>query len=216
MLKPQPLLLDIFVALQILAAIIALLYSKKNLKSYWIWFVIYLNCIFLFDFFSNEIASFILISKQNIYAYFIIPLQFFFFYWLYALKSLKSKELFSIFVLIYLASFIPIELYFEKLKVVFSFNYIVGTLLLMVLVFLEFNKQIKNDAILEFAKNKMFYINIGVMLFYVGTLPFFGFYNLFLKEPSLWNPYYVYFLISNSIMSLLFAASFIWGETKYT
>jgi len=177
MLKQQPLLQDIFVAIQIVTAIIALFYFQKNKKSYWIWFIFYLFFIIFTDHFIIQIEDFIHIKKQNLYAYIVIPIQFLFFYWLYALKSLKSKEIFTIFVAIYFASFIPVELYFEKLKVVFSFNYIIGTLLLMVLVFLEFNKQIKNDDILEFSKNKMFYINIGVMLFYVGTLPFFGFYH---------------------------------------
>ncbi len=84
----------------------------------------------------------------------------------------------------------------------------------MILVFLEFKKQIQNDDILAFPENKMFYINIGIMLFYVGTLPFFSLYHLLLKEPEIWNIYYLYFLISNCIMYLLFTASFIWGKQK--
>ena len=63
-------------------------------------------------------------------------------------------------------------------------------------------------------RNKMFYINIGIMLFYVGTLPFFGLYNLIVKEPEIWNIYYLYFLLSNCLMYLLFTASFIWGKPK--
>ena len=79
---------------------------------------------------------------------------------------------------------------------------------------MEFFKQIKNDDILEFSKNKMFYINIGLVLFYVGTLPFFGLYKLLIKEIEIWNGYYLYFMVSNCIMYLLFAASFIWGKVK--
>lgn len=200
--------------LEVISAGIALLYLKQINNTYWKWFVFYLIIISLSDFFISGIVNYLQIEKQYFYAYAIIPIQFIFFYWLYALKSLKNEVLFLSFISIYILSFIPIELYFEKLRVVYSFNYTIGTFLLMILVFLEFKKQIQNDDILEYKKNKMFYINIGTMMFYVGTLPFFGLYNLIIKEPFIWNIYYLYFLISNCLMYILFIASFIWGKVK--
>ncbi len=200
--------------LEFFSACTGIIYIGRNKNSYWKWFALYLILTFINDTLLIRLLPYFNIKKQHFYAYWGLPIQFIFLYWLYALKSLKSKELFVIFSSIYVLSFIPIELYFEKLKVIYSFNYIVATLLLMILVFLEFRKQIQNDDILEFKKNKMFYVNFGVMLFYVGTLPFFGLYNLILKDPAIWNYYYLYFLISNCIMYLLFAASFIWGKPK--
>lgn len=212
--KYQPELLKLLICLEFISAIVGLFYILKNKGTYWVWFIFYLNFIFVFDFFSEEISSFLKIKKQYYFAYIIFPIQFIFFYWLYAIKSLKKISLFWSFTIIYFLSFIPIELYFSKLKVVYSFNIVIGTILLMVLIFMEFFKQIKNDDILEFSKNKMFYINIGLVLFYVGTLPFFGLYNLLIKEIEIWNGYYLYFMVSNCIMYLLFAASFIWGRVK--
>ncbi|MBP6039275.1 MAG: hypothetical protein KA523_03635 [Flavobacterium sp.] len=212
--KYQPELLKLLICLEFISAIVGLFYLLKNKGTYWVWFIFYLNFIFVFDFFSEEISSFLKIKKQYYFAYIIFPIQFIFFYWLYAIKSLKKISLFWSFTIIYFLSFIPIELYFSKLKVVYSFNIVIGTILLMVLIFMEFFKQIKNDDILEFSKNKMFYINIGLVLFYVGTLPFFGLYNLLIKEIEIWNGYYLYFMVSNCIMYLLFAASFIWGKVK--
>jgi hypothetical protein len=212
--KYQPELLKLLICLEFISAIVGLFYLLKNKGTYWVWFIFYLNFIFVFDFFSEEISSFLKIKKQYYFAYIIFPIQFIFFYWLYAIKSLKKISLFWSFTIIYFLSFIPIELYFSKLKVVYSFNIVIGTILLMVLIFMEFFKQIKNDDILEFSKNKMFYINIGLVLFYVGTLPFLGLYNLLIKEIEIWNGYYLYFMVSNCIMYLLFAASFIWGKVK--
>ncbi|WP_236554570.1 hypothetical protein [Flavobacterium sp. 9AF] len=183
-------------------------------KSFWVYFCFYLIILTFSDFFIGAISKATHIKKQHIYAYFIIPLQFIFFYWLYAYKSLQKKKLFWLFLFLYILSFIPVELYFARLTVVYSFNYTVGSFLLMILVCLEFLKQIINDDILKFKQNKMFYINIGIMLFYVGTLPFFGLYNLIVKEPEIWNIYYLYFLLSNCLMYLLFTASFIWGKAK--
>ncbi|CAM3661552.1 hypothetical protein FLGE108171_09120 [Flavobacterium gelidilacus] len=212
--KYQPELTCILLWIEIIASIIALAFYSKTKKTYWIWFTFYLFVIAFSDNFIDDLVFFFNIKKQFFYAYILIPIQFVFFYWLYALKSLGKKKLFWSCIILYTMSFIPIELYFSKLKVVYSFNYVIGTLLLMLLVFVEFRKQIKNDDILEFSKNKMFYINIGVMLFYVGTLPFFGLYNLIANEVDIWNIYYIYFLVSNCIMYLLFAASFIWGKPK--
>jgi len=210
----HPELQKLLLTLEYLCGFVGILYAFKIRNSYWIGFALYLIILAVNDYFVEDIAALLKMSKQNYYAYVILPFQFIFFYWLYALKSLNNKGLFLLFTVLYLASFIPIELYLMPLKVVYSFNYVVGTFLLMLLVFLEFKKQIQNDNILSFKTNKMFYINLGIMIFYVGTLPFFGLYNLLIKQLDIWNAYYIYFLVSNCIMYLLFTASFIWGKTK--
>lgn len=214
MYNSYPYLLKLLLGLEFLSCITAIFYFKKLNKSFWIYFCFYLIILTFSDFYIDAISKVTHLKKQHIYAYFIIPLQFIFFYWLYAYQSLLKKKIFWLFLLLYIVSFIPIELYFARLKVVYSFNYTIGSFLLMILVFLEFQKQIKNDAILYFKQNKMFYINMGIMLFYVGTLPFFGLYNLIVKEPEIWNMYYLYFLLSNCLMYMLFTASFIWGKAK--
>lgn len=214
MLNYQTELSNLLFALEIVSCLTGIVYYNSVKKNYWKWFVLYLVLIGLFDFLIAKEILVLPLKKQIIYAFIIFPLQFIFFYWLYAYQSLKKNKLFWLFLTLYLLSFIPIEFYFSQLKVVYSFNYTIGSFLLMILVFLEFRKQIKNDDILEFKSNKMFYINIGVMLFYVGTLPFFGLYNLIVKEPEIWNIYYLYFLLSNCLMYLLFTASFIWGKPK--
>lgn len=214
MYNSYPYLLKLLLGLEFLSCITAIFYFKKLNKSFWIYFCFYLIILTFSDFYIDAISKVTHLKKQHIYAYFIIPLQFIFFYWLYAYQSLHKKKIFWLFLLLYIVSFIPIELYFARLKVVYSFNYTIGSFLLMILVFLEFQKQIKNDAILYFKQNKMFYINMGIMLFYVGTLPFFGLYNLIVKESEIWNMYYLYFLLSNCLMYMLFTASFIWGKAK--
>jgi hypothetical protein len=94
-------------------------------------------------------------------------------------------------------------------------SYTIGAFLLAIMVYLEFVKQIKSDEILNFKQNKMFYINIGVLLFYVGTLPFFAFDKyLYHNLNSLWSLYKTFFLFACSSMYLLFIASFIWGKPK--
>jgi len=201
---------------EFLSALVAIFYYPKLKHSYWKWFIFYLFFISLQECFWKYTSSVFEIRKQNYYAFFGIPIQYLFFYWLYALKSLKNRRLFLICSLLYLVTFIPSELYGQEIRTIYPVNLTIGSIILIVLIVLEFLKQVKNDDILRFKENKMFYINIGTGLFYVGTYPFSAFFNELLKPEHvwLWNGYYLYFLISNCLMYLLFTASFIWGKQE--
>lgn len=195
-------------------ALAALVQYKKLRNTHWKWFAFYVIFIFLSELFSDWFLEHYPLFRQYYFAYFGIPIEFLFLFWLYSYESLNRRKLFWVCTATYLISFIPHLILFGRLRVIYSLNYTVGNLLLLLLVILEFNKQIKTDAILSFKENKMFYINAGVTLFYIGTLPFFSFYGLILKEPDIWNIYYIFFLVANCLMYLLFTVSFIWGKPK--
>ncbi len=212
--KNYLLLKQALLLVEFLSAIVGLVYFIKLKKSHWRWFSTYLAFIFAqecFWFFATSLTG---ATKQIYYTFVGVPVQYLFFFWLYAYKSLGSKRKFLSCSLIYLLSYIPLHTFLTTFNVVYSLNLTIGTILLSYLIVLEFLKQIQNDNILKFKENKMFYITIGTILFYIGTYPFFTFYNELRNEPYLpiWNIYYYYYMISNCIMYLLFTASFIWGK----
>ncbi|MGO4707517.1 hypothetical protein AB4Y90_00090 [Chryseobacterium sp. 2TAF14] len=198
-----------------LAALVSIIYLKKLKGSYYSYFSIFLIFIFCCELFGKFAENYISYPKNLFFNYFVIPVEFIFFYWLYAYQSLNNKKLFFAISGIFLLAFIPNELYFIKNKQIFSFNYTFGSLLMALLVIMEYYKQVNSDNILNFMKNKMFYINLGVTLFYIGTLPFWAFYFQLLENMEMWNLYYNYFLLSGIVMYLLFASSFIWGKQNY-
>ena len=210
----QPkILIDLIHLCELIALIAGIINFKSLVGTFWKWFVIYLGYITMIELFRKSLSNYI--SIDIIWSFLAMPVEFLFFIWLFALKSLNNKKLFIICCAIYLLSFIQ-DLSLEKGKYYFSsFNYLIGGILLLFLVLLELLQQIKSDDILRFKQNKMFYITFGVGLFYVGNIPFFGLYYLILKEPQIWNYYYIFFAITNCLMYLLFAASFIWGKPKY-
>jgi hypothetical protein len=211
--RPQ-ILLDFLHICEIIALVLGVINIKKFKTSNYKWVVVYLVYIVIIENFITKFCKFYNLDIVFFQTYLTIPIEFLFFIWLFALKSLKNKQLYFICTVVYLLSFIP-ELSLEKGKYFFnSFNYLIGGFILLYLVLLELNNQIKSDDILIFWKNKMFYITIGVAFFYIGNLPFFGLYYLILKEPEIWNIYYIYFMLSNCLMYLLFAASFVWGKPK--
>ncbi|MCU0238750.1 MAG: hypothetical protein MUC29_04850 [Pyrinomonadaceae bacterium] len=198
-----------------ICALVALFHLKELKNTHWKWFVAYIVTITVLDIFGDYGLDRIPNFRKYYYSYLVIPLQFIFFYWLIGKKSLKSKPLFLISSGIYFVFFFLHFLILDKIRHVSSMSYSVGVFLLGLMVYLEFIKQIKSDEILDFKSNKMFYINVAVMLFYVGTLPFFAFDKiLFEKAYNVWNNYFSFFLLSVNIMYLLFIASFIWGKPK--
>jgi len=194
-----------------LAALISLLYFNKSKERYWKYFSFYLIIMFLSEVFGKWGDQLMDYNKPKFFNYFVIPLEFLFFFWLYAAKSLKRPKLFYILSTIYILSFSS-EYFFAGRKIIFSFNYTLGCLMLMILVIMEYYKQVNSSDILNFHKNKMFYINLGITLFYIGTLPFWTFYKFIIEYRDVYDIYYSYFLISGIIMYLLFSISFIWGR----
>jgi hypothetical protein len=208
----QSILRETLIWIQLGAAVVGLLNWPKLKNSYWKWFIIYLCIIFLVEASSKWGLKNNPTYRVYLYDFFGIPIQFLFFYWLYAVKSLKNYTLFWICILLYASSFLPYFTLFAKESIVYSLSYTVGNVLLMLMVFLEIFKQIKSEKILLFRSNFMFYINIGIMLFYIGTLPFFSFYGLIFKDIQFWTSYYIFFMIANHIMYLLFISAFVWGK----
>lgn len=203
----------LFVA-EFIAALVGVIYFYRLHRSYWKWFSVYLVIICLQELFWYNKQSFLGITVSQYYAFFGIPVQFIFFYWLYALKSLKKPKLFVFCLLAYMLPLL-FKLYYEETDYVYTFNANLGTAILVILVILELIKQINNDNILLFRSNKMFYINVGLILFYLGAYPIHAYNNeLYEQYRFIWNGYYLYFLVANCIMYLLFAASFIWGKEK--
>ncbi len=198
-----------------IAAITGIIYFKKLKNSYWKWFVLYLVFIFIAEIFSKYFLIELPKIRKYYYDYFVIPIEFLFFYWLFAKKSLNSNRLFNWSCFIYSIFYILHLFHMDQVRIISSMSYTVGVFLLAIMVYLEFIKQIKSDEIIHFQTNKMFYINMGVMLFYVGTLPFFAFDKFIFEHLfEVWNYYYTFFLISVNLMYILFTLSFIWGKSK--
>lgn len=215
MTKLQLILSNLSLYLECLSAIVAIYKFNKIKKSYWKWFAYYLITIFLLELISKLGFEGVFKYKKYYYDFVVLPFQFIFLYWLYAYQSLKNKKVFYIFSIIYILCMVPHFFYLEKMRNLNSLSYTVGVLLLMILIYLEFIKQMKSESILYFKENQMFYVNLGVVIFYVGTLPFFalGIYSIE-STKYIWKNYITVFYVLLNLMYLLFTASFIWGKPK--
>jgi hypothetical protein len=196
---------------EVTAGVIGVIKYKKYKQNYWKWFVYYLAFIAFSELLCEFVFSHYPVFLNYYYDFFVIPIEFLFLYWLYSYKSLGKKNLFWISCAIYILSIFPYFI-FTGSEGVNSFNFITGTFLLSIMIILEYNKQMKTDDILKFKENIMFYINTGVGLFYVGTLPYFAFHSLMWKDPIIGNNYYIFFMITNILMYTLFSIALLWGK----
>ena len=215
MTKLQLFLSGLVIWIELLCAVVAMAKFKSLKETYWKWLVFYVIAIFIMEAISKWGLEYQPLWRKYYYDFFVIPFQFLFLYWLYDVKSLQRKPLFWISVTLYVSSFLPHFFYLKDTRMINSLSYTMGVLLLLIMAFFEFNKQVKSESILKFQENKMFYINVSVILFYVGTLPFFAFDEyLYNHAHKVWSYYLTFFLMDVNLMYLLFTASFIWGKPK--
>ncbi len=198
---------------EFLAAIIGFINWSKIKRTYWQYFPLYLLVLTISDLVSIYLPS----KSVNIYyTYFIIPLEFTFMFYLFK-KNLKYDRLVWFCIVVYVMSF-WIEFLYENINrknIFLSVSYSVGNLLLLILILRYFYFLIYSERILSFYTEPMFWVSSGLLLFYLGTFPYYGLYNLLkTKYFDILVSYTWIMIFLNYAMYLLFAASFIWGKEK--
>jgi hypothetical protein len=146
----------------------------------------------------------------------IIPFEFLFFSWLFY-KNLYKKPIViwgsCLYIFAYLLEHILFK--FKKDYFFFSFSYSIGNIILLIFILMYFYKLTYSERILFFYKEKMFWVALGCLIFYLGTFPYYGIFNLLLKNHyELLVSYTWVEIFLDYTMYLLFAASFIWGKEK--
>ena len=200
--------------IELVCAIVGIMNYKKFRGTFWQYFIYYLIIIFLLEAISHLFLEKGSMVKKNFFKFLVFPLQFIFFYWLYAINSLKSKKLFLTLSFIYLIVFLITNIFgLDKLSYVDATSYSTGILLLLILTILEFIKQIKSDDILLFKSSTMFYVNSGIAIYYLATLPLIAL-NEYLAEnmPNLWMYYWGLQLVLLYLLNILYSAAFIWTK----
>lgn len=211
------LLLNVF---ELLAAVTAMLQWKKIKHSYWKWFAIYLVIIAATEIFAEYVGYYLKNEQLNaaINIYFSIPLQFIFFFWLfYKWFQNNDKKKWPIAgIVVYLLSILVEVLLFKEQQLwFFSFSYVTGNIILLLLTLMFFFGFIRSQQVLHYRSSRMFWISIGLLVFYLGSLPLYGVWNTLAKNyPTVFNTYWMVVINLNYLMYLSFAISFIWGNQK--
>ncbi len=208
---------NLLIICELIACLTGYVYWRKLKGTYWVAFSVYLTFIVISEQIGGYFASRYLVS-QNIafFNYFEIPMEFLFFFWLFykTSKSLSFNKLPIICAIIYLSSWVYDNMAnWHKPEFLGTNSYNAGNLLLLILILRHFIVLVTSDEILNFRTNRMFWICGGLLFYYLGSAPFYGFRSFFISNyPNLMKPFYTLVLVLNCIMYLMFAISFIWGK----
>lgn len=207
-------------ALELLACITGCIYWKKIRHSYWKWFPVYLGVIVAIELSAKYIREVLNNVNLNsrIYLFLGIPLQFLFFFWLFwkYYRNSKAGRWPLAAAGLYIVCWITDIIAYSKEQVrFFSFSYTAGNILLLILIITFFVRLVQTDEVLAFKSNMMFWVCLGLLLFYLGTFPFYGLRNtLRVNYPALFNVYWYIQFGLNYCMYISFILGFIWSRPK--
>lgn len=209
--------LNVFEGLAFLTGII---FWKKYRHHYWKWFALYLGVIFLTELTAEYMGHVLGLLKPmyRVYFFFAIPFQFLFFFWLFSrsYSEQKQRRWSYIGAGVYILAWWTEFLFLQQTRLAFqSFSYTMGNIILLLLILQFFVGFISSDRILNYRQEPMFWVCLGLLVFYLMTLPFFGLWNtLATKYIKFFSQYWILQMVLNCMMYTFFALSFIMGKWK--
>jgi hypothetical protein len=209
-------------AVEAIACVIGFLYWVKIKDSHWRWFPFYLVAIVIAEILGSHFHQTAQHDiKLGMYNYVVIPLEILFFSWIFY-KEFQTSRLrlipliaAALYAVCWLADMFLISR--NPLWWVQSFSYTVGIILMLLLVLTYLYVLATGDGILFMKQNMMFWVCMGLFVFYFCSLPFFGVGNyLFSHYKNIYIGYAYAMYVLNIIMYSFFITAFIWGKPRYS
>lgn len=203
---------------ELISFVVGIYFIKKNTPIHWKLFPCYLGIIVLVEilawYFNHQ-----KLYDLNVYLYrFLDPFLFIFLFVLYdkILKINRKHLIVALFSLMYIICWILEYYILPKARFAsMSMSFSAGSLLLLILILIYFYRLIYSEKILFFYHQQAFWVSLGILVYYLGSFPFYGLFNVLIqKYQSLYLIYLQSVLVLSSLMYFLFAASFIWGKEK--
>jgi hypothetical protein len=200
-----------------LACITGLLCWAKLYPRFWKAFPIYLFIITCCEFAGWYMNTHGIKGSKIMYSYFVVPLEFLFMYFLYY-KNLPKQFLKTVFAfsLIYLLSWGGELIFVQHTKWIWlSMSYTVGNIIMLILGIIYFLQLLKSEKLLSYKKQIFYWVNLGLMLFYVGTFPFYATLGILYKEaPKLYEILYWMSVTLNYFLYSFFIIGFLCSNTN--
>lgn len=206
-------------AAELIAALTGFLCWKKIKGTYWQWFPVYLLVVAVAESLSLYCTQWRPFLQATVFPFFIVPLEFIFFTWLFSRQftaGSSGKYLCWIGLAVYGLAFTADQIYFaDRSYWFYSFSYSVGNIILLVLIITYLVRFSKGNEVIRFKVTLMFWVCLGLIFFYLGSFPFFGFINtLYRDHIDIFYPYMRITFTLNILMYLLFTTGFLCAQTK--
>jgi hypothetical protein len=206
--------------MELVACVTGFIFWRKISGSYWKWFPVYLAVVFISEVTVEVLANIpgCRTVANDIVLFWSIPLEFLFIFWLFysEYKNRGDRRWPVLAAAVYLITWLIDIIWFKNVQFSFtSLSYEVGNVLLLALIILFLIRFMLSNDILHYKINTMFWVSIGLLVFYLGSLPYFALYNnLYKYNRILFHNYWKVMMVLNYIMYGFFTLSFIWSKKK--
>ena len=170
---------------------------------------------------SNDVESLLFLNENgrhySFWFYNILRIFTFttlFFIYLKSIKTIKYKLVIKTFLITYLVLVIINWLFIQSF--IFEISEIpkvVGSIFMIITVIFYFIELLKSDKIIVFHKTLLFWISVGLLLYYSGTIPFSLKYNGYMLIPGIHKLFLINIVLAIT-MYLTFTFGFIWSKKE--
>ena len=204
---------------EIVACVTGFMYWSKIKKTYWKFFPFYLTFIVAAEFTGKYFTyTHMDFPKRIMYDYIVIPAEILFYFFIFynEFKNSRFARLPAVCTIIYIVCLLIDGFFLQnKYKWFLTFSYSVGVILLVVNILVFLFRLAISKQVIYFRTNFTFLVCIGLLLFYLGSIPFQGVINTLYEEyKELFMSLVYMFYIFNCLMYLSFIIAFIWGKLK--
>lgn len=207
------------VLFELMACITGFLFLRRLSPSFWKtvpFFLLFIVCCEIPGYYLalNNMME----ANRVLYVFFVIPAEFLFNFWLiFQMNRKKNIMLFLSGTTLYLLSFIAEYVYFTDIKSAFflSLSYTLGNLILLIFLFRYFFTLIRSEELFSFYKVIDFWVAAGLLVFWLGSFPYYGLLNLLWKlYPSLFYSYSWLVVFLNYLMYISFTIGFLCKKSR--
>lgn len=198
--------------LELITAVLATVFFRKYVFSkekyflYFLWFTLGVEV-------CAALMSYVLgIDNFWIYNFYTIISFLFYFYWYYAI--LKQKTLQKT-VLVFGILFTGVAIWnlvFQSWTEYHQYTFVVGALFTLIATVFHFWQLLYSDQILVIQYKLSFWISAGLLLFYMGMVPFMLLSRYFELTGA---SYYILIISLNCILYGCYIIGFLWTKKKY-
>jgi hypothetical protein len=203
-----------------LACIVGFLCWARLYPKFWRTFPFYLLIIVCCEFagwYMNKHGIFK--PAKLMYSYFVIPLEFLFMHYLYYHSLAKEfRKTVLVISVIFVLAFVVEYTFLMNVKWMWmSLTYIIGSVTILILSVIYLLQLVSKAKVAQYKREAFFWVNLGLMLFYVGTFPFYATINYLYKVniPLFYGLSWA-MIISNYLMYSLFVVGFLCFRKRQT
>lgn len=208
------LVLNLLLVAEFIAAVTGFIYWKKVKDTPWKYFPFYLALISISEIINKILVINEILVFQKYFTFFIIPLEFVFFYYMLAVHIQKKiwKKIIAVGGVVCIFFLYTEAITGQALFWVHPYSYTFANLLLIIFIFAYLIEYIKNTDVPNFKYNNMFWVCLGLLIFYIGSFPYYGLVQYLDASSIFRSRYWIAQNILNCMMYISFTLSFIFWK----